>query len=176
MESENKPNWMIVAVFILVCILIASVILGIWCEKMKINDNNVIIGFIGVLATFVVVGNYAQTVDMRNQTENKIKKLEEQLNEAKKQLGDAEKLNSELSETIASFENKYDVVIKKELLRIINTKGIPIGQSGLFKETMSFNNNNIKKIRSEDGLKYNVECSNGQFLVDIIEETAIKLS
>lgn len=134
------------------------------------------ITFIGVLATFVVVGNYAQTADMRNRTENKMKELEGQIRETKSQLGNAEKLNSELSETIASFENKYDVVIKKELLRIINTKGVLMGQSGLFKETMSFNNNNIKKIRSEDGLKYNVECSNGQFLVDIIEETAIKLS
>jgi len=173
MESENKPNWMIVAVFIFVCILIASVILGIWCEKMKINDNNVIIGFIGVLATFVVVGNYAQTVDMRNQTENKIKKLEEQLNEAKKQLGDAEKLNNDLSETIENFKNKYDIIIKKELLQIINKKGIPIGQSGVIKKTISFNN--IKEVQLENGAKYRVECLDSYFLVDIIEESVIKL-
>lgn len=173
MESENKPNWMIVAVFIFVCILIAAVISGIWCEKMKINDNNVIIGFIGVLATFVVVGNYAQTADMRDRTESKMKELEGQLQEAKSQLGDAEKLNSELSETIENFKNKYDVVIKKELLRIINKKGVQLGQSGAFIETISFNN--IKEVRSEGGSKYKVQFSDGQFLVDIIEETAINL-
>lgn len=176
MESENKPNWMIVAVFIFVCILIASVILGIWCEKMKINDNNVIIGFIGVLATFVVVGNYAQTVDMRNQTENKIKKLEKQLNEAKKQLGDAEKLNNDLAETIENFKNKYDTIIKKELLRIVNSKNKTITQSGTFGVGNKKVFNDIKEVREEDGTKYNVEFSDSIFLVDIIEETATKLS
>ncbi len=171
MESENKPNWMIVAVFILVCILIASVILGIWCEKMKINDNNVIIGFIGVLATFVVVGNYAQTVDMRNQTENKIKKLERQLKEAKKQLGDAKKVNDGLSETLEKFQKEYDTVIKTDLVRIINGKGGP-GQSGAFVKNKKISD--IIEIRTEDGREYVVKFSDEVFIVDIVEEKVIR--
>ena len=130
--------------------------------------------FVGVLATFVVVGNYAQTADMRDRTESKMKELEGQLQEAKSQLGDAEKLNNELSETIENFKNQYEIVVKKELLRIVNKKGIPVGQSGLIKETISFNN--IKDVLSEGGSKYKVQFSDGQFLVDIIEETAIKLA
>lgn len=171
MESENKPNWMIVAVFVFVCILIASVISGIWCEKTKINDNNVIIGFIGVLATFVVVGNYAQTVDMRNQTENKIKKLEEQLNEAKKQLGDAKKVNDGLSETLEKFQKEYDTVIKTDLVRIINGKGGP-GQSGAFVKNKKISD--IIEIRTEDGREYVVKFSDEVFIVDIVEEKVIR--
>lgn len=171
MESKNKPNWMIVVVFILVCILIAAVISGIWCEKLKINENNVIIGFIGVLATFVVIGNYAQTADMRDRTESKIKELERQLKEAKKQLGDAKKVNDGLSETLEKFQKEYDTVIKTDLVRIINGKGGP-GQSGAFVKNKKISD--IIEIRTEDGREYVVKFSDEVFIVDIVEEKVIR--
>ena len=164
---------MVVVTFILTCVLVLAIALGICFEKLKINDSNVIIGFIGVLATFVVVGNYAQTADMRDRTENKITELEGKLKEAKSQLEDAKKLNNDLSVTIENFKNKYDIVIKKDLLRIINKKGVQTGQSGLITETIYFNK--LKEVRSEDGKKYTVECLDSHFLVDIIEETATKI-
>lgn len=134
------------------------------------------ITFVGVLATFVVVGNYAQTADMRNRTENKMKELESQLQDAKSQLGNAEKLNNDLAETIENFKNKYDTIIKKELLRIVNSKNKTNTQSGTFGVGNKKVFNDIKEVREEDGTKYKVEFSDSIFLVDIIEETATKLS
>jgi hypothetical protein len=41
-----------------------------------ITNESIVLAFIGVLATFIVVGNFAQVSEIRNIIENKIKSLE----------------------------------------------------------------------------------------------------
>ena len=43
------------------------------------NPNNIVITFLGALAAFVVISNYAQMIEIRNQTDKRIKELESKL-------------------------------------------------------------------------------------------------
>jgi hypothetical protein len=79
MENNLKPErnikpinfWLLGIGLIL---LGASLFLNI--SHTIITNESVVLAFIGVLATFIVVGNYAQVTEIRNDTKNQIKDLE----------------------------------------------------------------------------------------------------
>lgn len=55
-------------------------IVGFFCPIFKYpNEDNLVITFLGALATFVVISNYAQMMEIRNKTENKLKEFEDKL-------------------------------------------------------------------------------------------------
>jgi len=64
----------------------------------KIEDSNsgLIFGFVGILATFIVVGNYAQVMTIRSEFDEKIKESETKYNDA------INKLNSSIVELQSS--------------------------------------------------------------------------
>jgi len=62
----------------IVILAVAFFLLAIWANWQwcfRISDNSVVITFFGILATFVVVGNYMQTKDIQRDFENKLKKV-----------------------------------------------------------------------------------------------------
>lgn len=172
MDKQN--NWMQKVMFWVTVGAIAICALGIFLPCFgieQVDKSNIIITFVGVLSAFVVIGNYTQTSDMRERTENKIKDLEKQLKESEKQLKEAEKIYDGLSKTIEKFQKKYDIVIKMDLVRIINGKGGQ-GQSGAFGNIKKVSD--ITEVHTDDGKEYVVKFSDEVFIVDIVEETAFR--
>ena len=51
-----------------------------------ITDTNVVLTFVGVLATFVVISNYAQVQEIKYNTEKQVNMLQEEIKEIKKEL------------------------------------------------------------------------------------------
>jgi tRNA nucleotidyltransferase/poly(A) polymerase len=51
------------------------------CFKIQIQNESLIITFVGILATFVVVSNYVQVVEIRNQFSEKVKTMEDKIKE-----------------------------------------------------------------------------------------------
>jgi hypothetical protein len=60
---------------------------GAWVYKgMVIENISLILGFIGVLATFVVISNYAQTKHIEDRTAAMIRATDEELKSQKKEM------------------------------------------------------------------------------------------
>lgn len=76
-----KNNWLKVINFCLI-----GVVISILISKVEITNDALILGFIGVLATFIVVGNYAQVGQIKSDTEKLVKELELKNKEDKAQL------------------------------------------------------------------------------------------
>jgi len=76
-------------------VFVSSIIL----EKYKIgfSDESYILGFVGVLATFVVISNYIQVQQVKQESEKKINELEGNISEVKV-------IKSELSELKRELE------------------------------------------------------------------------
>ena len=70
-----KENWFLLGI---ITILLGSILFCLM-PKMDITNNyiGVILGFVGVLATFIVVGNYAQVQQIRSEMLDKIRLLDE---------------------------------------------------------------------------------------------------
>lgn len=85
MESEKKKNsnCTMIMIWVIMGIIVAAVVccvVGFFCPVFKYADeNNLVITFLGALAAFVVISNYAQMVEVRNQTDKRIKELEDKL-------------------------------------------------------------------------------------------------
>lgn len=84
-KTENKKpyNYTMIMIWIIMGIIAAAVlccVVGFFCPIFKYdNTNNIVITFLGALAAFVVISNYAQMVEIRNKTENKLKEFEGKL-------------------------------------------------------------------------------------------------
>ena len=74
-----------------------------------ITDESVVLVFVGILATFVVVGNYAQVKSIEEKMEKKFEFLDEKTKEL-------ENINTDLND----IRSHYEDIIKAELRKIQN--------------------------------------------------------
>lgn len=83
------------------------------------NDTGIILTFVGILATFIVVGNYAQVMTIRDdsketikETKDKISKaLEEMRTDFEKRIIEINEENSKLTKTIEDSNKKLELII-----------------------------------------------------------------
>jgi hypothetical protein len=63
-----------------IIIILLGTILFCLVPRIDINENyaGIVLGFVGILATFIVVSNYAQVKDIENKFETKIKDLKKE--------------------------------------------------------------------------------------------------
>jgi predicted RNase H-like nuclease (RuvC/YqgF family) len=91
-KTKMLPKW----VYWVWLVSLASFGLSISCIffgynikwNVEIVSTSIILTFVGVLATFVVVSNYAQTKDIQRDFENKVKEIKEQFGDIEKKLLD----------------------------------------------------------------------------------------
>jgi hypothetical protein len=60
-----------------ISILLLGISISLNISNTVITNESIVLIFIGVLATFIVVGNFAQVSEIRNTTDNKINGLEQ---------------------------------------------------------------------------------------------------
>lgn len=82
-----------------------------------ITNESIVLVFVGILATFIVVGNYAQVIEIRNNTKKQIEEIEnsiqlkiEMLSERQKEIIATEKKIKNIEENILKIENNIDLV------------------------------------------------------------------
>lgn len=66
-----------------------------------ITNESIVLVFVGILATFIVVGNYAQVTDIRNSTNNQIIELE---SKTQQKIEELNKLYAEIIDTSHKIE------------------------------------------------------------------------
>ena len=67
---------MTIVVFCVTMVAFIVLILGILIPCLNINNENTILAIAGILATFVVVNNYAQVIEVRNHVNSKLDEIE----------------------------------------------------------------------------------------------------
>lgn len=112
-EGKKPRNCTIIMIWVIMVIIAAAVVCCICGFFFNIfeydNKDNIVITFLGALAAFVVISNYAQMVEVRNQTDKRIKELESKLEamsttiDEKVRVTDTDKTN---------ISNKYETMEK----------------------------------------------------------------
>ncbi len=85
--------------------------LGICCfiEHTIITSNeSIILIFAGLIATFIVVGNYAQVQNIKKEFEDRINKLDEQVKDIAQNFGNVNKKEIEELMALIKINNEQD--------------------------------------------------------------------
>lgn len=83
--KRNDPDLITVLFFLFTIIAIIAVIYVMF-RLDCFDDRELAYSFIGIIATFVVVGNFAQMVEMRNETKKRMIEMDERWKKAHKDL------------------------------------------------------------------------------------------
>lgn len=112
-ENKNSGFWdimkdgrsfIVIIVLIVLFILITSGILAPIVQHFGVEDNNIIITFIGVLATFVVVGNFAQVSEIRHRMEQDLEQKKEDIIKAQIDIATLKDKLGEVKTALTSHE------------------------------------------------------------------------
>lgn len=79
--SKNQPvEWSIVRILTIVLVAAAVFIGGAIAAKylwgFEVENSDIVLTFVGVLATFIVVTNYAQVLEIKKEVNNRISSIE----------------------------------------------------------------------------------------------------
>ncbi len=81
-NSDYKVHWMTQTVFWIAMTILFICGLGIIIPCLGISESNLVLTFIGVLATFIVVSNYTQIVEVKKDTNDRLKEIEDKFNDS----------------------------------------------------------------------------------------------
>jgi hypothetical protein len=124
----SSSNWFLFTISII--LLGSSVWLNI--SHIIIDNQNIVLGFIGIIATFVVVGNYFQVKEIEGKFESKTKEIERQF---EKKVEDIETKTKEIEGKFESktedIEGKFEKIREESESFKKNLKGMEIKQKFL---------------------------------------------
>lgn len=78
-EEKKKSNYVLTSILVAAGIAFFFVILVIVANKewgLSLQPDHVVLTFVGIIATFLVVTNYAQVSDIKKEMEDRISRLE----------------------------------------------------------------------------------------------------
>lgn len=81
-NTDCKVHWMTQVVFWIAMAILIICGLGIIIPCLSISESNLVLTFIGILATFIVVSNYAQIVEVKKDTNDRLKEIEDKISES----------------------------------------------------------------------------------------------
>lgn len=109
-SQKYRPiDWIEVFVIILL-ISLAFVVILITIKQNFISDQGLVIGFFGILATIVVLGNYTQVESIRHETEREIDNMQDDV-------ADIEKIKQDF---YIEGRPKLDLYSKEEIDKLIS--------------------------------------------------------
>lgn len=120
----------ITAIFIVVFVLIIIAAVYFICVAkipVKVSDQGLVITFLGVIATFVVVGNFMQTAEIKRETTERLHEYQRQFNTMNQKVkedieADIDKKVKELNDTITTTNEKTEEKIKLLETKIMSTR------------------------------------------------------
>jgi hypothetical protein len=104
-KNYNPINW-IVAIFGLAFLFfLFAVGLNKICN-FGISDDSIVLIFVGIAATFVVVSNYAQVIEVKNEFKNKVYEFERRINDIEEKF---DKQQKEILKKIELMDGFIDI-------------------------------------------------------------------
>lgn len=96
-------------VLLVMIFAIACCIIGFFHPVFKYDNANLVITFLGILATFVVVSNFSQVSEIRNNTEKDLEKMRKKMDENQK---DTEKKLSDMRKDLDAANDQLEQINK----------------------------------------------------------------
>jgi hypothetical protein len=101
--NKNEKCDCITILYIMFVIIATVAVIIMVASINNLGDTPKVMGLVGILAAFVVISNYAQMVEVRNQTDKRIKELEEKL----------ENMNTNMEGMTKTIETDRDKIYAK---------------------------------------------------------------
>ena len=101
---KQTNNFLLFGISII--LLGASLFLNI--SHTVITNESIVLVFVGILATFIVVGNYAQVTEIRNNTNSQINELESKIQQKLDELNELNTVMTKTSNRIMKIEKDMD--------------------------------------------------------------------
>ena len=87
-------------------ILLLAISIALNIDHSTIAKESIVLGFVGVLATFIVVGNYAQVKAIESQSDNRIKEIEDKFKELEGIFNQLNEISHSYSDIAEKGKNK----------------------------------------------------------------------
>jgi hypothetical protein len=132
-KKRKIPSWLWILLTSIVgaIIFIGAMILFQRCfgfEASYENGTTIVLGFVGIAATFIVVSNYAQVREIERKFENKVNEIEgnvnNTINERLQEFSKVETRITDAEKNVKDLEQKHKRLYSELLYRIHETKGI----------------------------------------------------
>jgi hypothetical protein len=123
---------------------------GAWLYKdLVINNMSIVLGFIGVLATFIVVGNYLQVIEIKNELKNTNRRVDERIEVLKSDLEkQIEKLDNRINKLEDSFESKLYKEINSLRENVNSNFIVQNNNCEDIRDTLNKHNDNVLNLNS----------------------------
>ena len=140
-QNKRQRDWTMIMIWFIMFVIVVAVVCcvaGFFCHKFEYEDpDNLVVTFLGALAAFVVISNYALMVEIKNKTKDDIEKRQRDLDImnqkidalakgfgideiAIKELFNFEEISFRLWESIV-MENYYIVTYNNETMLVVVT-------------------------------------------------------
>lgn len=159
--EQKKNSCDCITVLFIMFVIIATVAIIIMVANIDGWGNTTkVSGLIGILATFVVVSNYAQMVEIRNQTDKRIKELEDKLEYLNNKLYgmektieiDKERIKTKFEDTVKTmfvdngYFYRYYVIYQKDKYKMVEIRGLDAFELSFPKFLSRYTDENIRNI------------------------------
>ena len=164
-NADCKVHWMTQVVFWIAMAILIICGLGIVIPCLSISESNLVLTFIGILATFIVVSNYVQIVEVKKDTNDKLKVIDDKI--------------SESNIFDSAYKKEVDLFIRMKLQELLKEATKPllctIKDFYMTKDNLIIANIIMPKreLRPGSENEYNVlkETEERVFVIDIINDT-----
>lgn len=136
-----------VILFIMLVFMIFLEITG----QTHLKDSSLVISFFGILATFVVIGNYSQVKDIKQDTHDEIRKIKQEItdkfNNLYKQVLDEDNVHSIVSQHKQILTDLYDERGNSKLTPLTNALQKHASENALLRKLVKIQNNRNEALR-----------------------------
>lgn len=158
---------LLISIFV-VAVFWVGVFISARCFDFEISDQNIILTFVGILATFIVISNYEQVQSIEKKTQKQVDDLKGEMESNISKIKNAnKKINRYLYEMIKSSGVTYDIVAKKIMIHDFSDLYY-IGDQGLMELTEE-KYNEFLKTNSDSSILYGKNGLHGLFYLNRIE-------
>lgn len=112
-RNENNKRDCITTLYACFVIIAVVAIIIMVASIDSLGDTTKVMGLVGILATFVVISNYAQMVEIRNKTDEKMDWMKNELDDLHKQLDQFENLSERIESNYIVDINRVKLAISK---------------------------------------------------------------
>ena len=130
-----------VILFIMLVFMIFLEITG----QLHLKDSSLVISFFGILATFVVIGNYSQVKDIKQDTHDEINKIKQEItdnfNNLYKKVLDEDNVQSIISQHKQILTDLYDERGNSKLIPLTNALQKHASENAVLRKLVKIQNN-----------------------------------
>lgn len=111
--NKNEKCDCITILYIMFVIIATVAVIIMVASINNLGDTPKVMGLVGILAAFVVISNYAQMVEIRNKTDEKMDQMKNELDELHKKLDQFENLSERIESNFIVDINRVGLAVSK---------------------------------------------------------------